>query len=226
MAVKIVVLSGQKGSGKTTIANHMRDNYNYHVISLADCLKDITIELIDMFYNIKTPLKLLHSSHSKEKMGYYIHTSKDRQRRIERISGNMPNMLIGAKKLTFRTILQNIGSMMREHFGADIWNMVVDNKIKRWMMENNHSTQIVIPDCRYKNEYEYFQRIYGCIGITIRRARHSSKRDKHHSERINFDLDHVIENNGSIDDLKKAINEIIDDGSKIVIDQKIVSMVL
>lgn len=62
----IILLSGKKECGKTTIANYIKEKYNFKIYNLADKLKEITFDLLKYFnYNI-TELNDLYDINTKK----------------------------------------------------------------------------------------------------------------------------------------------------------------
>lgn len=64
---------------------------------------------------------------------------------------------------TGRQWLQLIGTLMRNHVDQDIWLKIVEKKLK-----DNPTKNIVITDCRYKNEYDKIKELGGKIIVVYR----------------------------------------------------------
>lgn len=212
---KIFIISGKKRSGKDTLANYLVNNYKYYKMSLSDSLKDITSDLIHLFYRIKIPKYLLYTK-AKDNLGYSIeHRGKNRYISMGRSSpGKIIDLTRDTKKeyISIRHILQQIGTeICRKHLSTDIWSIVIENKIKKLEIDNEKPVRVVIPDCRFINEYNYFKEKFNTIGIRIIRNIDDIgiKVDEHVSEKVDFDIDHIIYNNKSIDDLYKSFESLI-----------------
>lgn len=103
----IIVLIGKMGSGKTTIARYLVNNYNFNKIAFADRVKELAIELFDM----------------KEKN---------------------------------RSLLINLAEKMK-NIDSNVWINATFKKIDKYLENNNN---IVIDDCRFKNEYDALKMKY------------------------------------------------------------------
>jgi hypothetical protein len=220
---KVILICGKKRSGKDTLANYIVNKYCYYKLSLADTLKKMIIDLIYLFYKINIPKKLLYSG-AKDDVGYNIEfRGRDRYIKIKKKDINkITNLNRNVKEefITLRYILQNVGTdICRNYLSDDIWSIVVDNKIKKLEIDNNNIVRVVIPDCRFENEYNYFKKRYNTLGIKIIR----SDKDEvlHCSEKIDFETDHILYNNRSVDHLYKSFDEIITKKDNNIYENKI-----
>lgn len=104
---------------------------------------------------------------------------------------------LSSMNMTVRQYLQRFGTLMRDNFGADFW-------VNQLFMDYDKSSRWIIPDLRYKNEFEAIKQRGG---VCIRVDRPGLPEDPHQSEQEwrGFEFDWVIDNSGSLDDLRKKV---------------------
>lgn len=129
---------------------------------------------------------------------------------------------------TPRLALQLLGTdVLRNHFDQNIWLNSLEYRIRQ---QYKNSPCIVISDARFTNELDLIKHMGGCV-IWVQRgelpewyeiaktAHHNAVskkimqtryRDVHESEWnwAGVSPDYIIDNNGSIEDLKQKVNEI------------------
>jgi hypothetical protein len=134
-------------------------------------------------------------------------------------------------EITPRWILQYWGTeVCRNHFHNDIWVASVENKLRQ------AKDNIVITDCRFANEVNSLKKV-GAITVRVNRGQppewydaavsynkgewgnmswsiSKAKLDRHnvHASEyssVGLEYDYYIDNNGTIDELHKQINSMI-----------------
>jgi len=137
----IIGITGLIGSGKDTVADYLCDNHNFRRMSWAGTLKDAVSSIFGWDREMLEGLTL-EAREEREKVDTWWANRLD-----------IPH-------LTPRWVLQNVGTdVFREHFHTDIWVASVENQLR------NTSDNIVISDCRFKNEVDA---IKNSGGITFR----------------------------------------------------------
>ena len=208
---KIVSISGLIGSGKDTIADYLVTYHGFKRLSFASTLKD-AISVVFGWDRELLEGTTKYSREWREQVDTWW---------AERL--NMPN-------LTPRWILQYWGTdVCRANFHDDIWIASLEHRLF------NIKDNIVITDCRFKNELEAIKRAGG-VTIRVERGEHPEWYDAalavnkgprhigwaigvrnlelakvHPSEysSIGLDYDHLVDNNGTIDDLHQRIKSIV-----------------
>jgi len=185
----IVGLSGQKRSGKDTIAAYLVKEHNFERKAFADPLKRSVAALFDIPFSEVDKLKL------DPQVEVIIRKWKD---------GNIFEDYVRMNK---RTFLQRYGTEAhRDVFGQDFW---LDHTLP--VQGFYPGRAIVVTDVRFTNEAA---RIRELGGIVVRVSRNNSSaapsdQDQHRSEVIDFDWDYLIENDGTFGDLYSHIEDML-----------------
>jgi hypothetical protein len=185
----IIGLVGKKGSGKDTIGAYLVKQYGFERKSFADPLKKSVAALFDIPFSDIDKLKLDNKAVISVSMGEVYP-------REELISTNM----------SFRRLLQRYGTEAhREIFGHDFW---VDQTLP--VRGYYHGRAIVVTDCRFTNESDRIKMLDGHI-IKVIRPDIVDPQDQHASELelTTIEADHELINNGTIDDLYSAVEELL-----------------
>lgn len=185
--MKIIMVSGKAGSGKDTIANFFKDeliasNKRVLVMHFADLVKYYATQ----YFNWD-----------------------------------------GEKNEAGRNLLQEIGTTVMRGRYPEYWAEIIGKFIDAYTIpEHSFFDYILIPDWRFINEYEVvydYAAIQNNETITIRIERYddaglkwknpnmTSDQLNHISEceLDNFAFNWIIENRGTLEDLKNSVNEIL-----------------
>jgi hypothetical protein len=200
----IIGICGFQSSGKDTIANYLVKEHGFARFSFASALKDI---IAIMF---KWPREQLEGL-----------TTADREWR-EEIDPWWANSL-KMPHLTPRFVMQHFATeLFRKHFHPDIWVKILERNLYDFLYANNNPN-IVISDCRFKNEINMIKSFGGEIiqvhrnapdwFYKYRRGEYSKEFETLHSsetEWIRCHRDYDIENNGTLYELYAKIKYIAD----------------
>ena len=207
----IIGITGRIGSGKDTIANYLTTHHGFKRMSYAEPLKDA----ISIIFGWDRELLEGATKHSREWREQIDPWWSDR---------------LGIKHLSPRWVLQHWGTeVCRRAFHNDIWVASIENKL-RTVKDN-----VVLSDCRFPNEVDAIKNSGG-MSIRVERGEapdwyadaiivnEGMNNSKHKQARENLDAlnihaseyssvglnyDHVIWNDGTVDDLHKRIDLII-----------------
>lgn len=185
--MKIIMISGKAGSGKDTIANFFKD------------------ELI-------TSNKRVLVMHFADLVKYYA---------TQYFNWD------GEKNEAGRSLLQEIGTTVMRGRYPEYWAEIIGKFIDAYTIpEHSFFDYILIPDWRFINEYEVvydYAAIQNNETITIRIERYDDtglkwKNPNMTSDQLNhiseceldsFAFNWIIENRGTLEDLKSSVNEIL-----------------
>jgi len=201
--MKIIGVCGLIGGGKGTVADILVKDHGFEKVSFADSLKDMIAAVFGW------PRHLLEGD-----------TAESREWREQRDDWwaerlNLP-------WLTPRWVLQFWGTdVCRENFHEDIWIASLENKLRKVVNGSFEYNNIVIPDTRFPNEINLIRRLGGEVWAVqrgdypdwmVNLLKHGEEpHDIHPSEWswVNANMNHVIKNDGTIEDLQTAVTNLL-----------------
>lgn len=181
--MKIILLSGYKGSGKDYIGDLIVGSlYKAKKTAFAEPLKDIASVILNI---------------SKDELD--IHKNK-----------KSPITIGGYEKTDVRVFLQKLGTeAMKPLFGEDVWSNLFLNKLEKLKSTTEF---VVVTDFRFVVEYDALKD-HGYDVITIRVRGNENSDDLHHSEveliNSNFKFDYYIDNQNKDDSIKYVVNNLL-----------------
>jgi len=182
----LIGLVGAAGSGKTTIAEHLVKSHGFQCESFASALKDVVASIFCW---------------NRADLDGNTPESRSWRETVDAWWSARLNM----SNLTPRTVLQTIGTdVMRDTFSPDIWIASIQRRLQKYGTES----RVVVSDCRFQNEIEAVRSEGGYIIAVVRPG---CERSGHVTETaVNESAaDHVIVNDGTLEDLLKKIDNII-----------------
>ncbi len=189
----IIGLSGVQGAGKDTVGEILIKEYGFVKLSFGSALKDVISILFgwnrDMLEGTTQESRLWRETVNE----YWSEKT-------------------GIPDFTPRKALQYIGTdLLRNQLCKDIWACVVENKITE-LINLNPKVNIVITDCRFTNEFAIVKKFDSARIVKVERNNLNSSNIPTHSsesEWADYPFDVVLPNNGSIDELKANIKNLI-----------------
>lgn len=197
----IIGVVGLAGSGKSKVSEFLKKKYVFTQLSFADSLKEAVGAIFCW------PVEMLQGK-----------TEESRKWR-EEVDEWWANRL-GISNLTPRWVLQQWGTEVgRYAFHNDIWIASLERKL------NSSNANIIIDDCRFKNEFESIRKNNGIL-IRVNRGekpewyetalnKESQMKELYPNVHISEwgwateKFDYTIENNGSLIELEDNVNEIL-----------------
>jgi hypothetical protein len=190
----IIYSNGQAESGKNTCCDYIADiirasGYSVAIVGLADRIKVISRHLIKLFYGLDVPLEEFDSKQGKALI--------------------RPEYTFNGNPLTLRAVLQQVGTMLKENIWSDIWCEYIERTYL--MTSSNKKDVLIISDCRFPEEAEYFRSRHEHIfGFRVHRPSLdvSGQTYQHVSEtRVNqVKVDVEIINDGTVEQLYQHLN--------------------
>lgn len=196
----LIGISGLISSGKDTIADYLVQQHNFRRESWAASLKDAVSAVFGWDREL-------------------LEGRTEVARNWREVRDEWWSLRLGMN-ITPRWILQYWGTeVCRVGFHEDIWIASIENKLR------STSQSVVISDCRFVNELETIRRLGG---LTVRVVRgpdpewiHVARSDFEQFKRmypqihaseyssVTFKHDHVIYNDGTIEDLQHSISSLL-----------------
>lgn len=197
----VILLSGQKRSGKDTLAEHLCNQYSFSRCAFADYLKHLCARILTNL-GVRLDPDAFTNQDKKE------NTLLD-------LSGKpfVFAMKSGSKIMTARQFLQYFGTEIgREMVHDHIWITPVAMLIRNIMTDSSsdYNRGVVVTDCRFPNEYAVTSDLLRGTGARVTTVLIERpglpKTDLHPSETAmnGFPFDYVIKNDTTIDDLWAA----------------------
>jgi len=204
MPKKVYVFYGKKGSGKDACREFVEEVYGRRTgrYSFAYVLKEVVWKLFED--KIKNKQRLIGDINFKEE--------EIEDWEIPTIIRRMYS--IPEEKWTGRRLLQWFGTEICRTMFSDVW---VRALIKDLVEYEHLYDCITITDCRFQNEYDALknevpQKGYEVIFVEVKRDNLPQNQfGEHISEKgmDDFKADYVIENNGTLDELREKVLPII-----------------
>lgn len=205
----IICLAGQKRAGKDTVANVLKSE-GFTQLALADSLRDLSARAFEI------PLDTFINDNTKEKLfDTPVYLKPDHLAVIEQIvekewgfeiTPEAHNKLLEHLETPFkhpRNLLQYVGTdILRQCIDDDIFLKLASNRV------DNVVGDVVISDCRFKNEREFFKS-KGATLVLVKRASLKQSTDGHISENDlgeDKDYDVIIHNDSDISQLNLNVS--------------------
>jgi hypothetical protein len=219
----LIGISGKIGSGKDTVAAIIQELYpQYEVKKFAGKLKDIASILtgipVEKFedqefkkeylgeeWNYYTISLLLNGELIQQSGRFATREEAEKAMEVakEAFKAIPVKYVVGQQQMTVRQLLQELGTnAMRNTLHENVW-------VNALMADYNKDSNWIVTDCRFPNEAKIIQEK---DGILLRVERSTCNLGTHPSETAldNFPFEHVIFNNGSMDDLRNEVKKFLE----------------
>lgn len=172
----LIGITGQKFSGKSTVANMLSEILGYPIVSFADKLKDITCAL---------------SGCTREQLEDYDFKEN------ELVPDYLRPYCLNAEKPTYRAFLQHFGSEVMRGVNDNIW---IDCTLL------NCGENAIVSDCRFPNEAKAIRDAGGIIVKIVRDGVTSSDTHQSETQICNIAGNIIVFNDGSLEHLKAMVD--------------------
>ena len=198
---RIIAFAGRKRSGKTELANFLKDEYNAVIITIASYLKELCAKLLSCDMN-----ELLQM---KDDGTIFEYKLSEQGLNLLHKATNIPINIIEKEigEITFtnvRQILQVIGTDLIRKYNPNWHVEQMVNEIKSY----GDTRLVTIDDVRFPNEKEAIEQLGGEVFFLIRTT-NCLNVSNHISERSltwkAFDDNHIILNDSTVDKLQKKL---------------------
>lgn len=176
----LIGITGQKFSGKSTVAKMLSEMLDYKVVSFADKLKDITCVL---------------SGCTREDLENYEFKEK------QLVPIHMRPYCGSTKNPTYRAFLQHFGSEVMRSVNDNIW---IDSTLL------NCGDNAIISDCRFPNEAKAIKECGGIIIKVVRDSVDSDDTHQSEMMIDSIDAEYVLVNTKSIETLRGAVRSLVE----------------
>jgi hypothetical protein len=180
----IIGLSGWARAGKDSVAGILVDHHGYRRVAFADKLRDVALAVnpvVDATCRDVTQGGPVYLSELVDALGW------DEAK---------------VAHYEVRRILQTLGGAVRDHVDRWAW-------VKAALRDVDVDENVVISDVRYRNEA---RAITARGGLVVRVRRPGVEAVNGHASEHDLDywpFDHVIDNNGTLDDLADVVDVVV-----------------
>ncbi len=202
----IIALSGKKRVGKDTFADILTSKYGFTKIAIADPLRNLCSRVFYM------DPKMFTDDDKKDARMQRIHLDFHDIDNIRKIVEDEWNYEItpeareameeyhGEGFDTPRDILRFVGTkLLRQHVSDNIWLEMVATKVKET------GGKIVITDCRFENEREYFRRL-GAVLCLIKRNDDGNSKEHEFNLGEDSEYDCIFTNDTTLHSYKSSVD--------------------
>lgn len=204
---KVIGFCGKKGAGKDTAADALLEE-GWARVRFSQSLKEITADAFDIkplfledaaFKDVEFDEPIRVTKHDVltlcEKLPLDINNSKELEIMLD---------MVGREFKTPRELLQYVGTdIVRNKVDVNGWVKIAQTKIKEWF---DRGENVVVTDVRFPNEADVITQLGGQL---VKIDRKQEIVDTHESEKQDFNVDLILDNNEDIYDLHKKVRGLL-----------------
>lgn len=212
----LIGLTGPARSGKNTVADHLCARYGYTRMAFSDALYE---EVSDAF---RVPQKFLRADDTKDAPTYSMAPARCRDQEFINVAIGEIDKIYKAgcgsvlflpwrEELSPRQVLQWWGTEYRRARDPDYWVKKLAERYSQFLIASVHPRpfQVVVDGVRYPNEVAWLR---GSPGSELWHLERDVPRVAAHTSEIPLERlrhDFVIWNDGTIDELSRAVDELM-----------------
>lgn len=191
-----IAITGKANSGKNTLGKLLSEEF----VRRGNLCEPIT-KYIAFADPVKNIARLMFPNLPRK---YLVGPSKFRTKTI-------PGAFKNGIPLTVRQLLIDIGTEIGRQYNDSVWLDAFDVAFKK--AEKAYKV-VIVTDVRFRNEFDHLKK-QGFFHIKLLRNSDSTSISSHISETNqesikNEEFDYILDNNGSLDDLKEKVKKIVD----------------
>jgi hypothetical protein len=142
----IIGLTGLARSGKTTVAEYLRDKHGFTVLNFADPLKEMVFKL-DPIVGVAEEAEI--PARKYDQVAYPVHLSDLTNPETGRFDEDYPEGYVKTNYPEYRRVLQTLGTECIRSVDQDFWVKLLWDRIAELPYEQD---RIVVADVRLRNE--------------------------------------------------------------------------
>jgi dephospho-CoA kinase len=148
-----IALNGKMTSGKTTIAEYLRDHHGYTILSIGSMIKKVATLLIDNMPDLYAYLKeMVDDREMVDRLFFEITSAFDQE--FDRAEWTKDETGAYHKTQPYRKLTQMVATKVRDQLGKTVWTQFC---IKEGEKLEKLGTKIVVDDLRLKEEKTLFE---------------------------------------------------------------------
>lgn len=207
----IIGLTGSARSGKTSIAEHLRDKHDFIILSFADPLKDM-VKKLDPIIGVDEDSQYAHYA---DPVAYPVVLSDFLDEDGEFFPEPGEDW-VKAQYPEYRRILQVFGTELMRNYDKNFWRDQLVERLDTLLFHGRsaHSgVRVVIPDVRFPNEAEVVRDYVHAKGGLANVYRPGHQGNSHTSETHAGLLGEPIcfVNDGTLDELLSAVDGYVEE---------------
>jgi hypothetical protein len=210
----IIGLTGLARSGKTTVAEYLRDKHGFTVLNFADPLKEMVFKL-DPIVGVAEEAEI--PARKYDQVAYPVHLSDLTNPETGRFDEDYPEGYVKTNYPEYRRVLQTLGTECIRGVDPGFWVDLMRSRIMDLDQEEG-VTRFVIADVRLQNEARLIQELgqpeygYSSHLVHVKRAGQLAQLGGHVTEQMAGQLGEtqVIHNYGGLADLGDLVDNLVE----------------
>lgn len=151
--IELLAISGKMASGKTTVAEYLRDHQGYSILSIGNMIKKASTFVIDDMSELYEYMRHMVDDRKRlESLFFELTSSYDAAFQETKWTKDSKGLYV--KTQPYRELTQMIATKVRNHLGTDVW---VQFCIKEALDLHKQKHKVVVDDLRLAEEKILFE---------------------------------------------------------------------